>query len=135
MTKVQVRTDDVSAPVGHFSQAIAVTNPGKLVFLSGMTARRTDGSVLGAGDIEAQTRQVCENIKTAVEAAGGGMEDIVRVDVFVRNIEHFDVIHQVRREYFPSPAPASTLLEVSKMVDPDMLIEITAIAVVPEVSA
>jgi reactive intermediate/imine deaminase len=135
MTKVQIQTDDLSAPVGHFSQAIAVPGPGKLVFLSGMTARRTDGSVLGAGDIEAQTRRVCENVKTAVEAAGGTMEDIVRVDVFVRDIGDFEVIHKVRREFFPEPAPASTLLEVSKLLDPEMLIEITAIAVVPEVAA
>jgi 2-iminobutanoate/2-iminopropanoate deaminase len=135
VTKVQVPTKDLSAPVGHFSQAIAVTGAGRLVFLSGMTARRPDGSVLGAGDIEAQTRQACENVRSAVEVAGGTMEHIVRVDVFVRNIEHFEIIHRIRREYFPPPPPASTLVEVAKLVDPEMLIEITAIAVLPEGSA
>ena len=60
------------------------------------------------------------------------MDDIVRVDVFVRNIEHFDAVHRVRREYFSSPAPASTMLEISKMVSPDMLIEINAIAVIDD---
>jgi enamine deaminase RidA (YjgF/YER057c/UK114 family) len=105
---------------------------GRLVFISGMTARRADGSIAGIGDIEAQTRQVCENIKAAVEEAGGRMEDICRVDVFVRNMEHFDLIHKVRRDYFKPPAPASTMVEVCKMTSPDYLIEINAIAVVDE---
>jgi reactive intermediate/imine deaminase len=130
MTKRQIRTDNVREPMGHFSQAIEADARGKLVFISGMTARRADGSIAGIGDIEAQTRQVCENIKAAVEAAGGTLEDICRVDVYVRNIEHFDRIHKVRREYFKSPPPASTMVEVTKMVSPEYLIEINAIAVV-----
>ncbi len=65
-----------------------------------MTARRADGSIAGLGNVEAQTRQVCENVKAAVEEAGGTLDDIVRVDVYVRNMEHFDIIHKVRREYF-----------------------------------
>jgi enamine deaminase RidA (YjgF/YER057c/UK114 family) len=130
MAKEQVTTGKVRSPSGHFSQAIAIEAKGKLVFLSGMTARRPDGTIAGIGDIEAQTRQVCENLKAAVEAAGGTLADICRVDVYVRNIEQFDAIHKVRREYFPPPAPASTMVEVTKMVSPDYLIEINAIAVV-----
>ena len=130
MTKRQIRTDNVREPMGHFSQAIEVDAKGKLVFISGMTARRADGSIAAVGDIEGQTRQVCENIKAAVEAAGGTLDDICRVDVYVRNIEHFDRIHKVRREYFKSPPPASTMVEVTKMVSQDYLIEINAIAVV-----
>jgi reactive intermediate/imine deaminase len=128
--KQLLHTSRLSAPSGHFSQGVVVPAGGRLVFISGMTARDVGGRVIGSGDIEAQTRQVCENLKHAVSAAGGTLNDIVRVDVFVRNIEHFDVIHRVRREYFDAPAPASTLLEVSKMVSPDMLIEINAIAVI-----
>jgi reactive intermediate/imine deaminase len=130
MAKQQVTTTKVREPMGHFSQAIAIEAKGKLVFISGMTARRPDGSIAGIGDVEAQTRQVCENIKSAVEAAGGTLEDVCRVDVFVRNIEHFEKIHKVRREYFKAPAPASTMVEVTKMVSPEYLIEINAIAVV-----
>ena len=95
-----------------------------------MTSRRADGTIAGIGDIEAQTRQVCENVKSAIEEAGGTLDDIVRVDVYVRNMEHFDAIHKVRREYFKAPAPASTMVEVCKMTSPDYLIEINAIAVV-----
>jgi reactive intermediate/imine deaminase len=130
VNKEQIRTDKVREPSGHFSQAIAIEAKGKMVFISGMTARKPDGSIAGIGDIEAQTRQVCENIKSAVQAAGGTLDDVVRVDVYVRNIEHFDKIHKVRREYFKAPPPASTMVEVTKMVSPDYLIEINAIAVV-----
>lgn len=130
MGKEQVRSERVREPSGHFSHAIAVEAKGRLVFISGMTARRPDGSIAGIGDVEAQTRQVCENLKAAVEAAGGTMDDICRVDVYVRNIEHFDKIHRVRREYFKAPAPASTMVEVTKLVSPEYLIEISAIALV-----
>jgi 2-iminobutanoate/2-iminopropanoate deaminase len=130
MKKQQIRTDKIREPSGHFSQAIAIEAKGKLVFLSGMTSRRPDGTIAGIGDIEAQTKQVCENLKSAVEAAGGTMDDICRVDVYVRNMEHFEKIHKVRREYFKAPAPASTMVEVTKMVSAEYLIEINAIAVV-----
>lgn len=132
MAKSQIYSDRIRAPMGHFSQAIVAEARGRLVFVSGMTARRPDGTIAGIGDVAAQTRQVCENIKAAVEAAGGTLDDVCRVDVFVRNIEHFDTIHEVRQEYFGSPPPASTMVEVTKMVSPDYLIEINAIAVIPD---
>jgi reactive intermediate/imine deaminase len=128
--KQQIMSKRLRQPIGHFSHAVAVEAKGKLVFISGMTARRPDGTVAGIGDIEAQTRQVCENLKAAVEEAGGTLDDIVRVDVYVRNMEHFETIHKVRREYFTGIPPASTMVEVSKFVSPDYLIEINAIAVV-----
>ena len=130
MPKTQIVSPKLRQPSGHFSQATTIAARGRLVFISGMTARRADGTVAGIGDIEGQTRQVCENIKAAVEQAGGSMDDICRVDVYVRNMEHFDKIHKVRREYFNAPAPASTMVEVSKMTSPDYLIEINAIAVI-----
>ena len=130
--KEQIVSAKLRQPNGHFSQATAIEARGKLVFISGMTARRPDGSIAGIGNIEEQTRQVCENVKAAVEAAGGTLADVCRVDVYVRNIENFEIIHRVRREYFEAPLPASTMVEVSKMVSPDYLIEISAIAVLPD---
>jgi enamine deaminase RidA (YjgF/YER057c/UK114 family) len=130
--KEQIVSAKLRQPNGHFSQATMIEARGKLVFISGMTARRPDGGIAGIGDIEAQTRQVCENVKAAVEAAGGTLADVCRVDVYVRNIENFEIIHKVRREYFAVPLPASTMVEVSKMVSPDYLIEISAIAVLPD---
>src|ERR671932_2678743 len=128
MPKRQITSENIRQPSGHFSQAISVEVRGRLVFISGMTARRPDGTIAGVGDIEAQTRQVCENVKAAVEAAGGTLDHVCRVDVYVRNMEHFEAIHKVRAEYFKPPLPASTMVEVTKMTSPDYLIEINAIA-------
>jgi 2-iminobutanoate/2-iminopropanoate deaminase len=124
--------DAVSKPIGVSSQVTTVEARGRLVFISGMTARRPDGSIARVGDITKQTRQVCENIKSAVEAAGGRLADVCRVDVYVRNMEHFDAIHKVRREYFKPPLPASTMVEITKMTSPEYLIEISEIAVVAD---
>lgn len=132
MAKEQITSDRMRQPSGHFSHATTVEARGKLVFISGMTAHQPDGTVAGVGDIEVQTRQVCENVKAAVEAAGGTMDDICRTDVHVRNMEHFEAIHKVRREYFSPPLPASTMVEVTKMTNPDYLIEISAIAVLED---
>jgi reactive intermediate/imine deaminase len=132
MPKREVTSAAIHKPMGVFSQATVTEARGRLVFISGMTARKPDGSIAGVGDIEVQTRQVCENIKAAVEAAGGSMDDICRVDVYVRNMEHFDKIHKVRQQYFKPPLPASTMVEVTKMVSPDYLIEINALAVVQD---
>ena len=132
MAKRQITSERLRAPSGHFSQATAIEARGRLVFISGMTARREDGTIAGIGDIAAQTRQVCDNLRAAAEAAGGTLDDICRIDVYIRNMEHFDVIHSVRREYFKPPLPASTMIEVVKMTSPDYLIEINAIAVIPD---
>jgi 2-iminobutanoate/2-iminopropanoate deaminase len=131
MSKQQIRSDKLALPSGVFSHATMIEARGRLLFISGMVARRADGSIAGVGDIEAQTRQVCENLKAAVEAAGGSMDDICRVDVYIRNMEQFAAIHKVRREYFREPLPASTMVEATKMTHPDYLIEINAIAVIP----
>lgn len=130
MPKQQIVSPKLGKPSGHFSQATMIEATGRLVFISGLTSKRVDGTIEGIGDIEAQTRQVCENLKAAVEEAGGTLDDICRVDVYVRNMEHFDTIHKVRREYFKEPLPSSTMVEVTKMTSPEFLIEISAIAVV-----
>ena len=130
MPKKQIVSPKIRQPNGHFSHATMIEAKGRLVFISGMTSRRADGTIAGIGNIKEQTKQVRENVKAAVEAAGGTMDDICRVDVYVRNMEHFDAIHEVRREYFKAPAPASTMVEVCKMTSPEYLIEINAIAVI-----
>ena len=130
MPKVQISSPKLRQPTGVFSHATAIEATGRFVFISGMTARRPDGSIAGIGDITEQTRQVCENVKAAVEAAGGTLADVCRVDVYVRNMEDFAKIHEIRALYFEEPLPASTMVEVSKLANPDYLIEISAIAVV-----
>ena len=115
MPKKQIVSAKLRAPSGHFCSRHDGRRPRPArLHLRHDGAPRRRGSIAGIGDIEAQTRQVCENIKAAVEEAGGSMEDICRVDVFVRNMEHFDLIHKVRRDYFTSArsAPASTMVAV-----------------------
>src|SRR5262249_33853918 len=130
MPKQEVVSPDLAVPNGHFAQATTARAAGRIVFISGMTARGQDGAVTGVGDITAQTHQVCQNVKAAVEAAGGSLDDIARVAVYVRNMEDFEAIPAVRRQYFTGVAPASTMVEVSKFTNKDYLIEMNAIAIV-----
>ncbi|QEV99083.1 RidA family protein [Microbacterium caowuchunii] len=132
MPKTRLVSDQLVEPIGHFSHAIITDSP-RLLFISGMTAKNSEGGITGVGDVAAQTHQVCQNLKAVVEAAGGTLDDIARVDVFVRNMEDFKAIHEVRREYFKSDPPASTMIEISKFVHKDYLIEINAIAALPAV--
>ena len=129
MPKVQISSPKLRQPNGVFSHATAIEATGRFVFISGTTARRPDGTIAGIGDITEQTRQVCENVKLAVEAAGGTMDDVCRVDVMSGTWSTSRAIHKVRAQYFKPPLPASTMVEVYKMTLPDYLIEINAIAV------
>lgn len=132
MTVETIVAPELATPNGHFAHASSIEVPAtaRLVFISGMTARNAEGGISGIGDVAAQTHQVCQNLRAAVEAAGGTLADIARVDVYVRNMEDFDAIHEVRRQYFTDHAPASTMVEVSKFVKKDYLIEINAIAAI-----
>jgi enamine deaminase RidA (YjgF/YER057c/UK114 family) len=132
MPRQQITSPLIGKPSGHFAQANVVEARGRVVFISGMTSKCSDGTIAGIGDIETQTRQMCENVKAAVEAAGGSMADICRVDVYVKDMSGFDIIHRVRRDYFPHPPPASTMVQVSGFTHPDYLIEMNAIAVLPD---
>jgi enamine deaminase RidA (YjgF/YER057c/UK114 family) len=107
-----------------------ITGP-QLVFVSGLTARNSEGVVIGKDEIRAQTIQVFENLKLAMASAGGTLRDIMRVDVFIEDMSHFKVIHEVRGRYFDQDPPASTMVAVSAFTHPDTLIEINAIAALP----
>lgn len=115
-------------PGGVWSH-VAISKAGRMAFICGLIARDANGNLVGKGDMTAQTRQVCENLKAAAEAAGATLADLVRVDVFVTDVSKFDEIHAVRRQYFPDNAPVSTMVEVTRLVNPDAMIEINAIAV------
>lgn len=129
--KTAVRTANASALPPHFSPAIVAPAAGRLVFVSGMTAKTADGSIAGIDDAGAQTVQVCENLASALAAAGGTLADVCEVTVYLRRIADYQAVNEVRLQYFPSPAPASTLVEVSRFVSDDYLVEISAIAVIP----
>jgi len=120
----------LSKPTGHWT-TVTTARPGKLVFISGLTAKNERGDIVGVGDVRAQTRQVCDNLAAAMRAAGGGLGDILRVDVYIKDMSGFKDIHEIRREYFGPNPPASTMVAVAGFTHPDMLIEINAIAALP----
>ena len=131
MPKTILQSTKVGTPRGIMSQGVKVP-AGHLVFVSGQVARNAQGETVGKGDIKAQTRQVLENIKAVLESAGATLDDVVKVGVFVTNLEeHFSQIHEVRAEFFKQDYPASTLVEVKALAQKDLLIEIEAIAVIP----
>ena len=136
MPKEIVHSEKLSRPIGVFSQAVKVQAAGHLIFVSGLTARDPSGNLVGRGDVRAQTRRILENLRTVLTEAGATLEDVVKVTVFIRNMERdFHAIHEVRAEFFPQNPPASSMVEVSRLVDPDHLIEIEAIAVIPSLSS
>ena len=121
----------VVKPFGIFSSA-AWQPPGRVLHLSGQVSQAADGSIVGVGDIVAQARQVLENIRGVLASVGGTMADIQKVTIFVTDISRLMDIHAVRAEFFPPPYPASTLVQVTALVRPECLIEIEAVAVIPE---
>ena len=108
----------------------AVVKAGNTVYIAGMVAQDENGNVVGAGDAEAQTRQIWRNIEVAVQAAGGSLTDIVKTTTYVTGIEHAGAVRAVRGELFPSNPPTSTLLVVSELANPAYVVEIESIAVV-----
>ncbi len=128
----EIISDKLPTPLGIYSQGIKVTNAGSLVFLSGFTSRDAAGNVVGVGDIEAQTRNVLESMQHALAEAGATLADVVKMTLYIRDMNEFSKIHAVRAEFFTPPYPACAMLEVSRMVSPESLIEIEAIAVLAD---
>jgi 2-iminobutanoate/2-iminopropanoate deaminase len=119
----------MSEPVSHFTH---VVRAGRQVFVSGCVATDGQGRVVGGTDVVVQTRQVHENIKRCLAAAGATFADVCKVTVFLRNIGDREKVNTIRKEYFGAHRPASTLVEISRLVRDDYLVEIEATAVLPE---
>ena len=90
------------------------------------------GNILGKGDTEAQARQVFENIKAILDEAGGSFEDIVKTTIYLTDINYREGIHRIRRDYFKTTQPTSTLIIVKGLAREEFLMEVEAIAVLPE---
>lgn len=130
MASEHLNPDGMPPPVGPYSNVVA-TEPGKMVFVAGQVAYDAEGKVVGPGDVAAQTRQVMENVKLALEAAGASFGDVVKIVNYITDMGEFSKMAAVRREYLTEPYPISSLVEVSALMEPDLIIEIEAIAVVP----
>jgi enamine deaminase RidA (YjgF/YER057c/UK114 family) len=121
--------------LGMYSPAM-VSPPGDIVVVAGQTAMDDRGSLVGPGDVVAQTKQVYENIRTVLAAAGCTMRDVVRFQTFLTQASDIEGFMQARREVFPryypdGAYPPNTLLVVSRLVRPELLVEIEAMAVKP----
>jgi len=110
-----------------YSRAVRVDGR---IWVSGTTSTGSDGAIAGKGDPYAQTKQAIANIERALAAAGAVLADVVRTRIFVTDIAHWEAIGRAHGEAFADIRPATTMVEVSRLIDPDLLVEIEADAII-----
>jgi reactive intermediate/imine deaminase len=129
---IPMNPDTVASPGGNYSHAVRIdTADGVLLFVSGQVAFDPDGNLVGEGDMARQTEQVFDNLGAVLEANGATFEDVVKVSTFLTDMSALQAVRDVRRRYLADPPPASTTVQVAGLFRPEALIEVEAIAAIP----
>ena len=128
MKREEYRVGALSEPISHYTDAVRA---GDLLFVSGIVAVDVAGKLVGGDDVVAQARQVFENMREVLAAAGCGFEDVVKVTIFLTDVDDRPKINRVRQKVFGEARPASTLVEVPRLAVPGARIEVEAVALVP----
>jgi 2-iminobutanoate/2-iminopropanoate deaminase len=115
--------------ISLYNHCVRVSGTGTTLYIAGQLARDAEGHTVGPGDIRVQTEQVIRNLQAILRAQGADLGNLVKLTIFTTDMRHFDAISEVRRRYFTGDLPASTMVEVSKLTQPDLMIEIEGIAV------
>ena len=121
----EIRVESLGEPLSHYTDAV---RGGDQLYVSGVAPLDVDGRVVGVGDPVAQARRIFENMGQILAAAGASFADVLKVTVYLKDVSHRQAINPVRQEFFGEARPASTLVEMSDLAVPGMLVEVDAVA-------
>jgi 2-iminobutanoate/2-iminopropanoate deaminase len=122
----EFRVEGMSVPISHYADAVRA---GELLFVSGCVPVDAEGNLVGGDDVVAQAKRVFANIGSVLAAAGAGPGDVVKVTIFLTDVDDRPKINPVRQEFFGETRPASTLVEISRLAIPGAKIEVEAVAI------
>jgi 2-iminobutanoate/2-iminopropanoate deaminase len=128
MSREEIRVEGLVEPMSHFTDAVRA---GGFLYVSGIIGVDSEGRLVGGDDVVAQTRQVFENMRAVLSAAGCAFEDVVKVTIFLTDVDDRPFINPLRQEVFGGARPASTLVEVPRLAVDGAKVEIECVAVVP----